>query len=633
MHLGIRGRGTDTRPVVALALAGLLFGGLLGACGGSAIPRPDAAVKTFLAAWAGRDWGAMSRLVEHPPSDFATVNAAALSALGVRRASYLASALSENGDTATQQVTEVLELAGVGDLVVHTTVRLVQRSGRWLVVWSPAKIDPSLTAGAHFAVETTWAARAPILAADGVALTAQAPMVVVGLEGSYVKDPASLTAALVAAGAPSQAVAAALAAAKVHPSWFEPVFTITQARYVELKPTIYPLAGTVFETTSMRSAITPGLEAHVVGSVGPVTAQELSELGPPYEASDMVGQTGLEQVYQSRLAGTPGETIKVIGADGRAEATLASFPPRPGGPVETSIDPVVQEAAEASLAGLTKKAAFVAVRASTGQVLAVVSDPGSYGFDQALDGAFPPGSTFKAVTSTALIERGLLPSSPTSCPGSITAGGEVFHNAEGDAPVQNLAQAFTESCNTAFISLATTHLDDASLPAAAGSYDIGETPAMGLAAFGGDVPTPADQAALAATAIGQGHVLVSPLDMAMVAAAIDSGTVREPRLVFGAPDDRAGTHALPRAVVADLHEMMADVVATGTAAHTGLPAGTYAKTGTAEYGTGDPPLTDAWLIGFKGDIAFALLVVDGGFGGPTDGPIAARFLDALDRAG
>ena len=78
--------------------------------------------------------------------------------------------------------------------------------------------------------------------------------------------------------------------------------------------------------------------------------------------------------------------------------------------------------------------------------------------------------------------------------------------------------------------------------------------------------------------------------------------------------------------------MMADVVASGTAAHTGLPTGTYAKTGTAEYGSGSPPPTDAWLIGFNGDIAFAVLVVDGGYGGPTDGPIAAKFLDALGRA-
>ena len=107
--------------------------------------------------------------------------------------------------------------------------------------------------------------------------------------------------------------------------------------------------------------------------------------------------------------------------------------------------------------------------------------------------------------------------------------------------------------------------------------------AMGLPAFGGAVPTPTDEADLAATAIGQGQVLVSLLDMAMVAAAIDTGTVREPRLVAGAPDDRAPIHALGKTLVKDSREMMADVVASGTAANQGLPPRTYAKTGTAQY--------------------------------------------------
>ena len=128
-----------------------------------------------------------------------------------------------------------------------------------------------------------------------------------------------------------------------------------------------------------------------------------------------------------------------------------------------------------------------------------MSDPGSDGFDQALDGTFPPGSTFKTITSTALIDAGLSPSSAASCPPSITTEGEVFHNAEGDAPVQDLVQAFAESCNTAFIGLATSHLNNSSLPTAAAIYDIGSTPAMGIPAFGGKVPTPTDEADLAAT--------------------------------------------------------------------------------------------------------------------------------------
>ena len=158
-------------------------------------------------------------------------------------------------------------------------------------------------------------------------------------------------------------------------------------------------------------------------------------------------------------------------------------------------------------------------------------------------------------------------------------------------------------------------------------------------AFGGSVPRPIDQADLAATSIGQGRVLVSPLAMAMVAAAADTGTVHAPQLVtsvtdgIGAVVGAAGgavTGQLPAAEVSDLHEMMASVVARGTAAGQGLPAGTYAKTGTAQYGTTKPLKTDAWLMGFKGDIAFAALVVNSaGNGGPTCGPIVAKFLNGL----
>ena len=106
---------------------------------------------------------------------------------------------------------------------------------------------------------------------------------------------------------------------------------------------------------------------------------------------------------------------------------------------------------------------------------------------------------------------------------------------------------------------------------------------------------------------------MSPLSMAMVAAAADTGTVRSPQLVVGASGSSAtgtATSQLPSNVVSDLHEMMASVVASGTAAGQGLPAGTYAKTGTAQYGTTAPLKIDAWLMGFKGDTAFACLVVD-----------------------
>ena len=461
-------------------------------------------------------------------------------------------------------------------------------------------------------------------------------MVTVGVEGQRIKKPAVVRAALLAAGASKQAVDSALTAAKSEPTWFEPVFTISWKRYQQLRPTIYPIPGTVFQTIHERIPVTPGL-AYVVGSVGAVTAQQLQQLGAPYTAESIVGQTGLELADQKQLAGQPGATVTAVDTAGDDIATVAAIPGKPGTAVRTSIDPLVQQAAEMALASVRKDAALVAVNAGTGQVLASASVPGSGGFNLALDGSFPPGSSFKVLTSTALIEHGLRPSSAATCPPQLTVDGEVFHNAEGTAPVGNLLHAFAESCNTAFIGLATSHLTAADFTKTAALYRLGSTPRFGLPAFGGSVPAPTDEAGLAATAIGQGQVLVSPLDMAMVAAAVDAGQVRAARLVAGAGDDGVAPRPLPAPVVTDLHEMMAQVVATGTAAGKGLPAGTYAKTGTAQYGHGNPLPTDAWLIGFNNqvygcDIAFAMVTVDGGEGGPTDGPIVAKFLNLLRQS-
>jgi cell division protein FtsI/penicillin-binding protein 2 len=636
------------RARLALVAALLSAGPVLAACssGGS---TPQATAGSFLAAWAGRDWHAMRALVADPPANFGAVNEAALTGLSVRRAAYQAGKLHTSGSSATEPVAEHLVLPGLGTITIKTTLRLTDANSGWLVKWSPATIAPELKPGGTLSLQVNWPARAQILGADGAPLTTQAPMVTVGVEGARIKDAAAVQKVLLAAGAPPAALTAALKGAKAEPTWFEPVYTIPMARYQQLESAIYPIPGTVFQTTSVRTPVTPGL-GYVVGSIGPITAQQLQELGPPYSAADSVGQAGLELVYQKQLAGHPGATITAANpafsasGSGATSAeynfqTVATLAPKPGTPLQTSIDPRIQADAEAALAGQKKQAALVAVDATTGQVLAAASGPNAGGFSArglsnsgfniALDGAFPPGSSFKIITSTALIEHGLSPSSPATCPPQLTVDGEVFRNSEGTAPISDLLHAFAESCNTAFIGLATRNLTAADFPSTAAQYRLGTEPRIGLAAFGGSVPRPTDEADLAATAIGQAQVLVSPLDMAMVAAAVDGGQVRAARLVAGAADDQIPPARLPAAVVSDLHAMMAQVVATGTASGKGLPPGTYAKTGTAQYGTGHPLRQDAWLVGFNGNIAFAMVTVDGGEGGPTDGPVVAKFLDMV----
>lgn len=622
--------------------ATVLAGSAVTACSGGGGRSPSTTVSSFLAAWSRGDGPALEALVDRPPAGLAAILSGITAGLHATSVSRSASRPTVHGSQASSTLTSVYTLPGTGQWKVSSTVHLDRRGADWYVRWSPALVAPGLAGGERLAVEAQWAPRAAITGAGGQPLTVQGDVVEVGVEGARVKDPAALTALLVGAGAPAAAVSAALSAAAAHPTFFEPVLQLTDAGFAALggdSGALYQAPGTVFRHTTSRAAVTPGLGAHLVGSVGPITADELGHLGAPYTATSTVGQGGLESYYERQLAGTPGATIEIVTAGGRVVSTVATFAPVAGRPVATSIDPAVQVAAEQALStlggaggtaagGVT--AGFVALRVSTGEILASLSLPATAPFDSALNGAFPPGSTFKILTSTALFRAGLSPASPASCPTTADVDGEVFHNAQGDRPVSDVAGAFTESCNTAFIQLASSDLHATDFTAAATLYGLGSPIHMGYPAFAGRVPPPADGAALAATAIGQAGVVVSPLDMAAVAADVARGSVREPRLVAGAPSDSAPPRPLDPTVTAELKSMMASVVATGTAAGTGLPAGTYAKTGTAEYGTGGPPPIDAWLVGWHGDVAFAMVVQDSrGDGGPVDGPVIARFLDAL----
>ena len=380
------------------------------------------ALARYLAAWERGDWGAMRSQVLDPPADFANINAQAFRALGVTRASFVPMRviMGRSGTAARAHVREHFDLPHVGSWTPGTTVRLIKRDGAWHVNWSPATINPSLRAGDKLVVRKVWPSRGPVLGAGGARLTSSVRRVVVGVLGIRIQSASDLRTDLLAAGATPAQVRLALAQAVAHPTEFEPVFTVSQARFEQLKSqrgsrNVYSVPGTAFKSTSAPAAITAQLAAHVVGSLGPITAEELRTLGDPYDSSSVVGQSGLEASQERTLAGAPSTHVDVEDARGKPIKLLASFGGRPGAAVRTSIDPQVQRAAEGALARSTRpNVSMVAMRASTGQVLAVVADPLST-YDTALQGAYPPGSTFKVLTFTALHRHGLAPASPTSC--------------------------------------------------------------------------------------------------------------------------------------------------------------------------------------------------------------------------
>lgn len=370
----------------------------------------------------------------------------------------------------------------------------------------------------------------------------------------------------------------------------------------------------------------------------------LDRTGAELVASSLVGDvdekagrgvSGLQEQYDDHLRGSgPPYTVAVTDRQsGKAVKPLPQPGSRPGQDIRTTIDPEVQRAAAAALDLAATPASLVAIKPSNGDILAVANRPGG-GFNRALVGTYPPGSTFKVVTAAALLEAGLRPSDVLECPRFAWVEGYRFTNQdEFTLPSGSTFQdAFARSCNTAFIE-ARDRLDNATLTKTAAAFGIGGEWDTGVRTYDGSVPVNTSGIDKAAAMIGQGRNLASPLVMASVAATVKTGRFVQPRLV---PDAVDRPHQAPRdldpEVVRSLRSMMRAVVTEGSGdALRGLPGEPHAKTGTAEYGDERPPRTHAWMIGYQQDpdLAWAVLVEDGSSGGTDAGAIAAEFLRQL----
>jgi hypothetical protein len=363
----------------------------------------------------------------------------------------------------------------------------------------------------------------------------------------------------------------------------------------------------------------------LTGTVVAATKAQAKSLGAPYQAGDQIGEGGIQQAYQAQLAGRPSLTIQVEGPGKRVDLTAARFAATAGKPVQTSLDMQDQMAASAAVSGAatSKPIDLVAIQPSTGKVLAVVERPG--GFDRALAGIFPPGSTFKVVTASALAEKGMSPASTVQCPSQVTIGGRTFHNdANEHLGTTSLQTAFAVSCNSTFAMLAYQRLGGSALASMAATFGFNASVNLGIPATLGKFTTPHQPVDVAADAFGQGTDLVNPLSQASVAAAIADGTWRSPVLVTSPQPRQVQSHPISPVILGALRPMMRAVVTSGTAAGVGFPAGVYGKTGTAQYGTGTH--SHGWFIGYRGDVAFAVLVEGGGYGADSAGPVANAFL-------
>ncbi|MFI7340975.1 penicillin-binding transpeptidase domain-containing protein [Streptomyces sp. NPDC050085] len=330
----------------------------------------------------------------------------------------------------------------------------------------------------------------------------------------------------------------------------------------------------------------------------------------------------------------PRGTIRLVDrATGEVEGTEATFgKPRKqpaDGPVTTTLDATWQAAADKAMTEQAdgKNAALVALRVDNGEILAMANSPAT-GFNRAMSGTYAPGSTFKLVTSSALLmKNAVAPDDIVDCPKYLTVGKE-FHNVETSSfPNATFRKDFTESCNTAFISLR-GKLGDTELGDVAHKYfGIGQEWRVGIPSYDGSVPAPKDETEKAASMIGQGRIQANPLIMASVTATATSGRFHQPTIVPGATDATTTT-PLPKSVVAQLRTLMRATVTDGTArVLADLPGDIGAKTGTAEVSESEP--NNGWLVARRGNVAVACVVEQGVTGGGSAGPILHSLLSAV----
>jgi peptidoglycan glycosyltransferase len=367
------------------------------------------------------------------------------------------------------------------------------------------------------------------------------------------------------------------------------------------------------------------------------------------------GSQGAELAFNEALSGRA--------PSGWAGAVRAEFDRqrRTGNDIVLTIDPQVQAAAAAALGA--RKGAVVALDPRNGEVLAMVSvptyDPGALGtlgddllndpesplLNRAISGLYPPGSTFKAVTATGILESGVArPDTTVECPGEIVIDGFAIscrNTAEG-VGTYPFKHAFTHSVNAIFADLG-VQLGWAGLKDVARRYGFESRPDFTLEAATSQIHSPGTEETrtlLAETAFGQGQLLATPLQMAMVAAAIaNNGVLMRPHIGLEERSDSgtaslleaaASRQVMDPALAATMRDFMVSVVQNGQANGVNLPGVTVGgKTGTAEVGDGT---SHAWFIAFapaeEPRIAVAVIVENGGQGGVVASPIAGQVIRA-----
>lgn len=662
-------------------------------------PDVQAAAQAYLDAWKQEDYASMYNLLTPISRDAITAeefekfyrDVIAEAALSSWDTEILSSLTNPRSAQVGYRVT--LRSVLVGELQRETLMNLSLENGAWQVQWDEALVIPELHNGNYLRMEYRSPQRANIYDQSGSALVAQADAVAIGLDTSQVAEEFAnslLTELFLLTGVRPESLRPQLDAYRPN-GWYLPVADVSADVLNAFSIDICSRTGVICQPFRGRYYFESGIAPHVVGYVSAIQAEEVEQykrLG--YNVfSDRVGQKGLEVWGEQYLGGTRGGVLYLVAPDGAIITRLAESNPTPAQAIYTTIDKDLQIGVQAAMSNL--RGAIVVLERDTGRVLAMASSPGfnpnlfepqNYNsstqilelFDQeqlpllnrATQGQYPLGSVFKIIPFAEALESGFYtPESEYNCEYfftelfGVTLNDWTYDHYLEDGETQasgilTLPQGLMRSCNPWFWHIGldlfnrglTTGVSDM-----ARGFGLGKVTGFELPEEPGNIPDPASQLDATNLAIGQGNMLVTPLQVAVFIAALgNGGTLYTPHVVerIAPPDGAAtfqftpqvaGTLPVSATTLSIIQDAMVSVVRNprGTAYFVLGPfSQSYSipiagKTGTAQSGFGDP---HAWFAGYtsanregKPDIAVVVIAERAGEGSEIAAPIFRRVME------
>lgn len=577
----------------------------------------------------------------------------------------------------------VFKTSMFGDLIRRMEMSLVADKGAWLVQWEEGLIMPELSGGKKLALNITAPTRGDIYDNNGDIIAANAEAVALGVVPDQVGEDVigSLAGLLgLVTGIPSNMIADQI---NTGGGYYVPIGEISQQTYQNRYSALNSFSGLVVNEYASRYYYNGGISPQVIGyllSISPEQYDEYRQNG--YAGDEKIGAAGVEKWGESYLRGQPAAELYVVNADGTYSTMIGRSDPKAADNIYTTIDKDLQILVQKALYGFS--GAVVVVEVDTGRVLAMASSP-SYDpnnflpqnynsqftlgdlmsdqgrplWNRAAQSAYPLGSVFKLVTATAALESGLYtPESRFECTSQYTelpgfVGNDWTYDKELP-PSGNLTlvQGIMRSCNPWFYHLGLDLYRQKGATYLSGwarDFGLGMPTNIGAVAEEvGQIVDPTTEGAAVQMGIGQGDMLVTPLQVAnMVAAIGNGGTLYQPQIIekITSVDGTVLQEFTPivvreipasektlDAVKLGMELVVRDEKGTAFRRFLGMSTPIYGKTGTATTSIEDP---HSWFAGFtdannpdKPDIAVAVILEYAGDGSAYAAPVFRRVIEA-----